>query len=101
MTYNKGLSIFEPQKIDSSVDSIVYVDLKTQTRIGGDGPFTFFMDANPHFVDLKNVLLAVSMKITKADGGDIAADETVAPVNNALHSLFSKVSVALGTGEVE
>ena len=101
LTYNKHLNIFYPQTIDSSVESIVYIDLKTQTKIDGSGPFTFQMDALPHFADVKNALLVVSAKITNADDTALAAAATVAPANNLLHTLFSKVNVTLGTAEVE
>jgi hypothetical protein len=47
------------------------------------------------YLDLANSLLHVRAKIVKANGEDLEAANTVGPVNNFLHSLFSQVDVSL------
>lgn len=45
------------------------------------------------YIDLKNLLLRVKLKIVKADGYDLEAGDRVGLMNNALHSIFSQVDV--------
>jgi hypothetical protein len=50
--------------------------------------------------DLNNSFLMVKIKITQADGSALANDAKVAPVNLALHSLFSNAAVTLCGKEI-
>ena len=95
ITFNNSLNVFEQRKLDSSVESITYAELKPITSGGQSGPYEFAVEASQDPIALDQVLLKVECKITKADGTVIAADETVGPVCNILHSMFEKVDVSL------
>ena len=45
------------------------------------------------YIDLKNLLLSVRVKIVKADGSDLVEEDRVALANNSLHTIFSQVDV--------
>ena len=66
------------------------------TAVDQEGPFVFEVPASKDPIDLKNILLSIECKLTKKNNADIAADETVGPVNNTLHTLFSQVELQLG-----
>ena len=45
------------------------------------------------YIDFANSYLHVKAKITKANGSNLDGTDTVGPVNNFLHSLFSQIDV--------
>ena len=47
------------------------------------------------YIDLTNTFLHLGVKITAADGANIADDAAIGPVNLLMNSLFSQVDVAL------
>ena len=47
------------------------------------------------YIDLKNTFLHLGLKITAADGANIADAAAIGPVNLLIYSLFSQVDVAL------
>ena len=51
--------------------------------------------AGEDYIDLTNTFLHLSVKITAADGANIADAAAIGPVNLLMHSLFSQVDVAL------
>ena len=60
------------------------------------GPIEFFIPGSgDDYMDLANTMLHVQVKVTRANGDDIDADDPVGPVNNWLHSLFSQVDLSL------
>ena len=96
ITLNPALNVFQNREIDPSVEEIFYTTTKPQTSIDQDGTQVFEVPAGQTPIYLKDILLSVECKITKADGTAIAATEKVGPANNVLHTLFSQVEVKLG-----
>ena len=47
------------------------------------------------YLDLANTYLRIRAKVVRGVGTDLAPDTPVAPVNNWLHSIISKVDVCL------
>ena len=45
------------------------------------------------YIDLKNTLIKVKLKIVKSDGTDLPSVEKVGLTNNALHTFFSQLDV--------
>ena len=59
-------------------------------------PIEFFVPGSPEdYIDLGRTRLVVTLKVTKADGTDMADDAKVSTVNLLLHSLFSQVDCKL------
>ena len=62
-----------------------------------DGPIEFKISGSEtEYLDLMNTFVFVKVKVTAADGTNIANDADVAPVNLLLHSMFSQVDMILG-----
>ena len=60
------------------------------------GPIEFLIPGSgDDYLDLANTMLHVQVKVTRANGDDLALVDPVGPVNNWLHSLFSQVDVYL------
>jgi hypothetical protein len=70
----------------------MYVDYHPVSSITGGAPIEF--DVNATAEEYLDSLLHVRAKIVKANGEDLEAANTVGPVNNFLHSLFSQVDVS-------
>ncbi len=96
VTFNPALNVFENRKIDSSIDKITFSTVKPQTGIDDTGPYIFQIERGPDPIYLKNILLKVNCKLTLANGNNLADDSTVGPVNNVMHTMFSKVEVKVG-----
>ena len=97
---------FTPMVIQSAVvgeydDVISPVNAINPTASTGLNTLEFNIPGAPDlYRDLNNSYLMVKLKITQADGTDLAADAKVAPVNLALHSLFNNASVTLCGKEI-
>ena len=97
---------FTPMVIQSAVvgeyDGVISpVNAINPTTSTGLNTLEFNIPGAPDlYRDLNNSYLMVKLKITQADGADLAADAKVAPVNLALHSLFNNASVTLCGKEI-
>ena len=61
-----------------------------------NGPIEFNIpDSGEDYIDLINTFLHLGLKITAADGANIAETAAIGPVNLLMHSLFSQVDVAV------
>ena len=96
MEYNPALDVFGKRKIDSSVDSVTYAEIKCQQAIDQKGPYIFRNDGCQHPILLRDVMLKMKCKLVKsvADGA-IAAAETCGTVNYPLAAMFSRVDLTL------
>ena len=82
MEYNPALDVFGKRKIDSSVDSITYAEIKCQQAIDQKGPYIFRNDGCQHPILLRDVMLKMKCKLVKATAGAaIAAAEPCGTVN--------------------
>ena len=95
VTFNDSLNVFEPRKIDASIEGVSYSEVKPQRAVENTGPIVFEVPGSSRPIVLKDVLLAVDCKLTKADGSNIAVAEQVGPINNVMHTLFNHVEVRL------
>lgn len=90
------LDLFSVPPTQTSIESGMYVEYHPISSLTNGAPIEFDVSSSgDDYMDLTNSLLHVRVKITKADGSNIAANETVGPINNFLHSLFSQVDVTL------
>ena len=90
------LDLFDVPPTQTSIETGMYVEYHPISSIVSGAPIEFDVSASgDDYMDLTNSLLHVRAKIVKSDGSNIPANETVGPVNNFLHSLFSQVDVTL------
>jgi hypothetical protein len=90
------LDLFSLPSTQTSIESGIYVEYHPISNITGGAPIEFDVTATgDDYLDLANSFLCVLAKITRINGDDLDAADTVGPVNNFLHSLFSQVDVSL------
>ena len=97
------LDLFKAPPVQVSVEGSQWVEVAPLTSLNGGSTSTIeFVKAASaeHFYDLSKTLFYVKCKITKADGSDVGAMSKVAPVNNALASMFSQLDVTLNAERV-
>jgi hypothetical protein len=90
------LDLFSVPATQTSIESGTYVEYHPVASITGGAPIEFDVTASgDDYLDFANSFLCVRAKITRANNDDLDAADTVGPVNNFLHSLFSQVDVLL------
>ena len=90
------LDLFSVPATQTSIDSGTYVEYRPISSITGTAPIEFDVTASgDDYLDLANSFLCVQAKIMRANIDDLNANDTVGPINNFLHSLFSQVDVSL------
>jgi hypothetical protein len=95
------LDLFEVPPTQTSIESGSWVEYHPLSTITDGAPIEFDVNGTgEEYLDFANSYLQVKAKIVKGDGTNIGDDETVGPVNNFLHSLFSQVDVSLNGTQI-
>ena len=90
------LDLFSVPPTQTSIESGSWAEYHPLSSIGDGAPIEFEVnETGEEYMDFANSHLYVKVKITQADGTNIANDAEVGPVNNFLHSLFSQVDISL------
>jgi hypothetical protein len=90
------LDLFSVPATQTSIESGTYVEYHPISSLTGAAPIEFDVSASgDDYPDLANSFLCVRAKITRVNNDDLDAADTVGPINNFLHSLFSQVDVSL------
>ena len=90
------LDIFAVPPTQTSIEDGRWVEHQPFTSLDSGGPIEFVIPGTGDaYLDLANTYLLIRAKVVRGVGTELAADTTVAPVNNWLHSLFSQVDVYL------
>ncbi len=90
------LDLFSVPATQTAIESGTFVEYHPISSISGGAPIEFDVTASgDDYLDLASSFLQVKAKITRANGDNLDAADTVGPVNNFLHSIFSQVDVSL------
>lgn len=90
------LDIFEIGPTQTAVLEGQRVEHRPLSSIADGGPVEFFISSSDEFyLDLNSSYLYVRLKITNADGSNLAQDSDVGPENLLLHSLWSQIDLFL------
>jgi hypothetical protein len=90
------LDLFSVPPTQTSVECASFVEYRPIASLADGAPIEFELTSSgDDYIDFANSYLNVKVKITRANGDDLEAADTVGPVNNLLHSLFSQVDVSL------
>ena len=90
------LDLFSVPPTQTSIENGCWTEYHPLSSLADGSPIEFEVSGTGEdYLDFANSHLYVKAKITAQDGGNIAADAEVGPVNNFLHSLFSQVDVSL------
>lgn len=78
-----------------SIESGRWEDYQPLTILEASGPIEFLVPrSGDNYLDLSSVRLYMKADVVKANDTDFDTDNSVAPVNNWLHSLFNQVDVS-------
>ena len=90
------LDLFTVPPTQNCISDSHVVEHQPTASLDSGGPVEFLIPGSgDDYLDLANTMLHVQAKITRADGHDLDADETVGPVNNWLHSMYSQIDLYL------
>lgn len=90
------LDIFAVPATQTNVENGQWAEYFPVNSVSGTQPIEFNISGTGNdYLDLKNTLLYLKVRITKKNGDNLDVDQDVGPVNNWLHSLFSEVELIL------
>ena len=90
------LDLFALPSTQTSIESGQWVHYKPVSSLSDDGPIEFLIPGmGDEYIDLSQTMLHVKAKIQNHDSTPLKASDTVAPVNNWIHSLFSQLDIYL------
>ena len=90
------LDLFAVPPTQTSVEHGCTMDYHSVSTLTDNGPIEFNTPGSGEdYIDLTNTFLQLGVKITAADGANIADAAAIGPVNLLMHNLFSQVNVAL------
>ena len=94
---NSELDLFAVQPTQTSIEEASVVDYHPINSLANRAPIDFDIPGSgEQYIDTNNIQLYVRAKIIRLGiGNNLVEDNTVAPVNLLLHSLFSQVDVSL------
>lgn len=91
------LDLFSAPMTQLSIDDKIYTEISPVSAITDGGPIEFFIPGDGEkYLDLNDTLLHLRVKITNADGTNLANDAAVGPINYPLNTIFSQCDVILG-----
>ena len=91
---NSALELFQIPPTDTSILSARWQPYYPESRIQRGSPIEFNIETTPDYIDLSKCYMKFKLKITKANGADIA-DKKVIAINNFLHSMIKQMSIKL------
>ena len=90
------LMVFNSFPTNSGIEKIQWVDHHPENQLDEDSPIEFNISGTgPQYTDLKRSRLYAKVKVVKEDGSSVPKEESVAPVNLYLQSLFRQIDVFL------
>ena len=91
------LDLFTLPLTQTSIEKCTYVEIPPLSAITNGGPIKFFVSASSEdYIDLNNTYLHLRVKVTNADGTDLAPAAAVGLINYPRCTLFSQVDITLG-----
>ncbi|KAI3354724.1 hypothetical protein L3Q82_004507 [Scortum barcoo] len=91
------LDLFSAPMTQLSIEDKLYTEILPLSAITDGGPIEFFIPGDGEkYLDLNDTLLYVRVKITNADGSNLADDAAVSLINYPLNTMFSQCDITLG-----
>lgn len=90
------LDLFTVKPIQTSIEGGYYNEVRPLSILDNSGgPIEFVIAPSDDYVDLSRTQLEIKLKITTENGTDLTINDSVAPINNLLSSLFDHVGIEL------
>lgn len=91
------LDLFTVPYTQTSIEKYSFIEIPPVSSITDRGPLEFHISASGEdYLDLNDTFLYMRVKITNADGSNLAADADVGFINYPGCTLFSQVDIMLG-----
>jgi len=95
------LDLFAIPPTQTSIEMSSFCDYHPLTSLTDGTPIEFEIGGTGEdYIDFGNTFLHLKVKLTRADGTDLQVNDTVAPANYFLHSLFSQVDISLNGTQI-
>ena len=95
------LDLFTIPPTQTSIEMSTFCDYHPLTSLADGTPIEFEIGGTgDDYIDLANTFLYLKVKLRRADGTDLHADDVVAPTNYILHGLFSQVDIWLNGTQI-
>ena len=90
--HGNDLALFQQPDVEAGTRKIEWITFRPINQLTDGSAIEFNVPGTwTTYIDLKNTLLSVQLKIVKANGTDIEAISKVGLTNAPLHSIFSQV----------
>jgi len=94
--HDADLALFKAPELETATKKLEWITVRPINQLTEGAAIEFnIAGTSLTYVDLKNLLLYVKLKIVKADGTKLSSGAPVGLTNNALHSVFLQVDVNL------
>ena len=94
--HSDDLALFQPPVQETATQKREWITVRPINQLTDGAAIEFNIPGTSlTYIDLKNLLLHVKLKVVKANGSDIATSDKTGLTNNPLHSIFSQVDVNL------
>jgi hypothetical protein len=94
------LNLFEEPTKQTTVLRNLFVDFRPTSQIvSQEAPVSFTLGGDcSHYLDLKRCRLNIKLRLLKADGTELTADESkkACPINLIFHSIWNQVELRIG-----
>lgn len=89
------LDLFSVPSTQVAIEDGYWQEVHLANTCTSDGPWTFIVQRDPHYLHLNRNYLYFKVKITTDAGGNLANTDKVAPINLLGKTLFKQVKVGL------
>lgn len=90
------LQLFDDLPTQAAIENGYTTEYLPRGNLTDGGPVKFEVSGNgSDYIDLLNSYLLLELKITKADGADLAEEDVVGPINLIGQTLFKQIDVSL------
>ena len=92
--HDNNLALFRWPKVESATQKMEWIKFRPVNQLTEGAAIEFNIPGTSMtYIDLKNLLVSIKLKIVKADETDLPTGEKVGLTNNALQSIFPQVDV--------
>ena len=94
--HDNDLALFKTPEVETATQKREWITVRPISQLTEGAAIEFNVPGTSMtYIDLKNLLLYLKLKIVKADGTHLEAEDIVGLTNNPLHSIFSQVDVSV------
>lgn len=87
--HDDDIALFQNREVETATQKREWITVRPINQLTEGAVIEFNIPGTSMtYIDLKNLLLYVKLKIVKADGSNLEPSSAVGLTNNALHSIF-------------